>query len=100
MQQSRYFGFDDCIFAGELAYVVVDMRDIAGNVVPFSDTEAFYDLFTVEFVEQGSEFSVRECEQYGPVADALIICKVRPLSTGIGTLDIKDTNSRIFKSFP
>lgn len=64
VQQERYFGHDDCIFAGELAYLLIDMRDLAGNVVPITDTEAFYDLFTVEF-ELGTEFSTRECLQYG-----------------------------------
>ena len=60
VQQERYFGFDDCIFADEISYMIFDMRDVAGNVVPITDTEAFYDLIQVEF-GQGTEFSTLEC---------------------------------------
>ena len=82
VQQNRYFGYDDCIFAGELAYLVVDFRDVGGNFVPFSDTDAFYDLLEVSF-EQGSEFSIRDgCWQYGDVSENLVICKIRPLQAG------------------
>ena len=60
-------------------------------MVPFAtDTEGFYDLFTVEF-EKGTEFSTRECLQYGTVSEALIICKVRPMASGVQRLDIRDT---------
>ena len=41
------------------------MRDVAGNVVPYEDTESYYDRFTASF-ELGSEFSTRECHEYGP----------------------------------
>ena len=47
MQQERYVGYDDCIFAGELAYLIIDMRDLAANVVPYTDIEAYYDLYSV-----------------------------------------------------
>lgn len=51
VQQDRYFGHDDCIFADELAFMVIDMRDVGGNVVPIDDTAMFYDLYSIEFSE-------------------------------------------------
>ena len=57
------------------------MRDLAGNIVPFTDKASFYDKFVASF-ELGSEFSTRECTSYGPELDATIICKVRALVAG------------------
>ena len=75
------------------------MRDIGANTVPLSDTEAYFDTFTAEF-SAGVQFSTRECKQYGPVADALVICKIRPLAAGAQTLDIYDDQSLRFKNYP
>ena len=59
---------------------MIKMRDVAGNVVPYEDTESYHDKFTATF-EQGSDFSTCECLKYWPEQDATIICKIRPRVT-------------------
>ena len=63
--------------------------------MPLEDTANFYDLFYVDF-ELGSEFSNRECWQYGDISNGQIICKVRPVRAGTQTLDIYDNDGLKF----
>jgi hypothetical protein len=66
LQQNRYLGHNDCVFASELIYVLLTLRDSFGNAVPLDDHDSFHDAFSFVF-ELGSEFSNRDCKQYGPI---------------------------------
>ena len=93
VQQDRYFDLvAPCIFAGELAYMIIDMRDEFGNVVPIDDELAYKDKYHIEFAD-GTDFTnhyIQNCEQYRDVVSHEIICKIRPHVAGLQELDAYD----------
>jgi hypothetical protein len=61
VQQGRFLGHNTCIFANELAYLVLELIDSFGNSIPMTDTEAYVGHLDFYF-QFGSEFSDQECK--------------------------------------